>query len=157
MPIKPKSRKATAKTATPGECASLPYDHMTPYDHTTAVIHKMIARLRFLEADCRYHAAIGDQFLEHVALDIRHREERDEIMQRLAKAVPDCCDDAITLLEFATARAKSPKAFDDTSGPIIAMLKNSVRGFFKAHIQIKVDSVLRRFDERWDQYVGDDI
>lgn len=66
MTTKPKTRKPAAKPATPGEFASLPYDGMT------AVIPKMIARLRFLEADCRYHAAIGDQFLKHVALEICH-------------------------------------------------------------------------------------
>ena len=65
MTTKPKTRKPAAKPATPGEFASLPYDGMT------AVIPKMIARLRFLEADCRYHAAIGDQFQTRCSRD-RH-------------------------------------------------------------------------------------
>ena len=74
MTTKPKTRKPAAKPATPGEFASL------PYDHTTASIPKMSARLRFLEADCGYHVAIGHRFRKHVALDIRDREERNEIM-----------------------------------------------------------------------------
>jgi hypothetical protein len=35
--------------------------------------------------------------------------ERGEIMQRLAKAVPDRFEDAMTLLKFATSLAKSWK------------------------------------------------
>jgi hypothetical protein len=70
--------------------------------------------------------------MRKVALNIRHREERDEIMQRLAKAVPDCFDDAMTLLKFATSRAESSTSIDGMDKSIIAMLKNAARGAFKA-------------------------
>ncbi len=143
MTTKPKTGKPAAKPATPGEFASLPYDGMT------ASIPKLTARLRFLEADCVYNAAIAPpDFPKHIALDIRHREERNEIMQRLAKTVPDCFDDAMTLLEFATARGQSSKFLDYASAPITAMLKNAAKGFYKADIQIKADYALHRFDER---------
>jgi len=59
----------------------------------------MIARLRFLEADCRYHTAICDPVAKSVALNIRHSEERAEIMQRLAKTVPD----RLTRWSFSTS------------------------------------------------------
>jgi hypothetical protein len=142
MTTKPKTRKPAAKTVTPEEFVSL------PYDRTTADIRKMIARLRFLEADLRYHAEICDQDMRHLVPNIRHREERDEIMQRLAKAAPDCFDDASALLEFATALAKSSKAIDGMDKQIIAMLKNAATGFFKAHWGARFDNALQRFDER---------
>ena len=59
----------------------------------------MIARLRFLEADCRYHTAICDPVAKSVALNIRHSEERAETMQRLAKTVPD----RLTRWSFSTS------------------------------------------------------
>jgi hypothetical protein len=152
MTTRPKSRRApAAKTATP-EFVYL------PYDGTTANIPKLIARLRFLEADCRYHAAIcdPDPSVRHVALDIRHREERDEIMQRLAKTVPDDFDDAMTLLKFATARAESATLLTGMAKSIIAMLKNAAKGTFTAYVKVRVDFALRRFDERRDQFAGDD-
>jgi hypothetical protein len=47
MTTKPRSRKAAAaKPAASEKFISLPYDHMT------TSIPKLIARLRFLEADC---------------------------------------------------------------------------------------------------------
>ena len=58
MTTKPKTGKPAAKPATPGEFASLPYDGMT------ASIPKLSARLRFLEADCVYNAAIAPRFSE---------------------------------------------------------------------------------------------
>jgi len=70
-----------------------------PFDHETASIPKMIARLRFLEADCRYHTAICEPVAKSVALNIRHSEERAEIMQRLAKTVPD----RLTRWSFSTS------------------------------------------------------
>jgi hypothetical protein len=91
-----------------------------------------------------------------LALNIRHREERDEIMQRLAKAVPDCFDDAMTLLKFATSRAESSTSIDGMDKSIIAMLKNAARGAFKAYVSVRVDFALRRFDERQDQFAGND-
>jgi len=110
---------------------------------------KLIARLRFLEADCRYHAAICDPSpnLRHVALNVRHREERNEIMQGFAKVVPDCFDDAMALLEFAAWRVKSAAPLDDKS-PLIAMFKSSAAGSMKAHVKLQVDHTLRRFEER---------
>jgi len=118
-----------------------------PYDGMTASIPKLIARLRFLEAHSRYHEAICPPELRHVAPNIRYRgEERDEIMQRLAKAVPDCFDDASALLEFATARLRFTKAFDSAE-LIVGMLKNARTGFFKAHVTARLDYALRTFDE----------
>jgi hypothetical protein len=128
MTTKTRTRKApAAKIPSPQGFPSLPCD-------STTGIRKLIARMRFLEADCRYHVAICDQSpnVKHVALNIRHKVERDEIMQRLAKAVPDCFDDAMTLLKFATSQAKSLKGLEDVSQPTIAMLKNAAAGFFKA-------------------------
>jgi hypothetical protein len=97
MTTKPRSRKPSTKTATPAEFASLPYDGMT------ASIPKLIACLRFIAADCRSDAAICDPGpnARHAALNVRRREERDEILRRLAEVVPDCLDDAMALLEFA--------------------------------------------------------
>jgi hypothetical protein len=112
---------------------------------TIVNISKLIARLRFLESDCRYHAAICD-----------HKVERGEIMQRLAKAVPDCFDEAMTLLKFATSRAKSLKGLEDVSQPTIAMLKNAATGFFKAHVGLRMDNALERLHERRDHYVEED-
>lgn len=114
--------------------------------------------MRFLEAYCRYHAAICDSpNVKHVALNIRHKVERDEIMQRLAKAVPDCFDEAMTLLKFATSQAKSLKGLEDVSQPTIVMLKNAAAVFFKAQVGIRMDNVLERFHEGRDQYVEEDI
>jgi hypothetical protein len=119
-------------------------------------ISKLIARLRFLEADCRYHAAICDPSMKHVALNVRHKVERGEIMQRLAKAVPDCFDVAMTLLKFAPSRAKSLKGLEDVSQPTIAMLKNAATGFFKAPVGLRMDNALERLHERRDHYVEED-
>jgi len=49
-------------------------------------------------------------------------------MQRLAKAVPDCFEDAKELLEFAISLAKSSNAFTRANSSIIAMLKNASTG-----------------------------
>jgi len=79
-----------------------------PFDHETASIPKMIARLRFLEADCRYHTAICDPVAKSVALNIRHSEEhgRDYATARQNRAGSF---DAMELLDFATKRdAKNP-------------------------------------------------
>jgi hypothetical protein len=144
MTTKPKTRTAPAATATAAPEAPA----SAPFDSTTNNISKFIARLRFLEADCRYHAAIGDQKARSVALNSRHREERDEIIQRLAKTVPDCFEDAEKLLEFAISRLKAFKAFDFMHEPLIAMLKNAGTGFFKARLKDYLNSSERRFDER---------
>jgi len=118
----------------------------------TASIPKLTARLRFLEADCRSHAAICDPGpnARHVALNVRHREERDEILQRLAEVVPDCFDDAMALLEFAAWQMKSAAPLDD-KWPTIAILKKCADGFMKAHVKLRVDHPLHRFEERQDQ------
>ena len=151
MTTKPKTRTAPAPTATaPEEIIS------APFDNTTNNISKLIARLRFLEADCRYHAAIGDQKTRGVALNVRQREERDEIIKRLAKAVPDCFDDAETLLKFATSRLKIFKDFDFMHEPLIAMLKNAGTRFFKARLRDCVNSSMRAFDERLNLLAEDD-
>jgi hypothetical protein len=153
MTTKPKTRKApAAKPATPGEFASL------PFDRTTASIRKLIARLHFLEADCRYTAALTPpDFPKHGALDIRHREERNEIIERLANVVPaDDFEDAMTLLEFAAWRLKSSAVLDDRR-PTIAMLKNCATAFMKIHVTLRVDNAFRRFDERRGQFAELDI
>jgi hypothetical protein len=151
MTTRPKTRKAPAAKATaPEEILS------APFDVATNNISKLIARLRFLEADCRYHAAIDDPSAKSVALNVRHREERDEIIKRLAKAVPDCFEDAERLLEFAISRLKAFKAFDFMHEPLIAMLKNAGLGFFKRRLRDYVNSSSRAFDERLNLLAGDD-
>ena len=70
-------------------------------------LHKAIARLHFLEADSRYHAALSTPGARSAVLKTEHWEERAEIMQRLSKTVPDHFDDAMELLDFATKRLNS--------------------------------------------------
>ena len=112
-----------------------------PYDDVTASIPKLIARVHFLEAECRYHAVIAAPDRD------RHRKEVDAIIQRLAVGVPGSFDDAMELLEFATWRLKLAAPLDDKS-PLIAMFKNSAAGFMKARVKLRVDHTLRRFEER---------
>jgi hypothetical protein len=150
MTTKPKTRKAPVKPAASKEILS------APFDVATGSISKLIARLRFLEADCRYHAAICDPSVKSVALNIRHREEREEIIKRLAKTVPDCFNDAETLLKFATLRLKVFKDFDFMHEPLIAMLKNAGLGFFKARLKDCVNSSMRQLDERLNLLAEDD-
>jgi hypothetical protein len=131
-----KTRTApAAKPATPEAFESL------PYDGTTADIRKMIARVHFLEAEGRYHAVIAGPDRD------RHWKEIDAIIQRLAVDVPGSFDDAMKLLEFATLRLKLAAPLDDKS-PLVAMFKNSAAGFMKAHVKLRVDHTLRRFEER---------
>jgi hypothetical protein len=86
----------------------------------------MIARLRFLEADCRYHTAICDPVAKSVALNIRHSEERAEIMQRLAKTVPD----RLTRWSFSTSpRSGTQKTPDARSGAASVAFLNAWFGF----------------------------
>jgi len=84
----------------------------------------MIARLRFLQADCRYHTAICDPVAKSVA--IRHSEERAEIMQRLAKTMPD----RLTRWSFSTSprsgTQKTPDLVRD-QGSICGIPKRLVR------------------------------
>ena len=120
-----------------------------PYDHTTTNVHNLIARLHFLEADCRYHAALCPLGEKSAVFSVRHRGERDEIMQRLPKTVPDRFDDAMELFDFATKRLK---IFDTISRigsetVIIDMLKNARTAIFKANARMRADYVLRLFDE----------
>jgi hypothetical protein len=68
-------------------------------------------------------------------------------MARLANAVPDCFDDAMTLLKFATSRAESSTSIGGMDKSIIAILKNAARGAFKEYVSVRVDFALRRFDE----------
>jgi hypothetical protein len=63
---------------------------------------------------------------ESVALNIRHKEERDEIMQRLAKTVPE---DFWSAKLFATSRLKGWKVSDSELGRITAMFKMQARDF----------------------------
>jgi hypothetical protein len=66
-------------------------------------------------------------------------------MQRLAKVVPDCFDDAMELSDFATKRSKPDSiGVNDT---VIDMLKNARTALFKAHVGMKVDFALRKFSE----------
>ena len=116
---KPRSRKPAAKAAVPGEFASL------PYDGARASIPKLIARPRFLEADCQYHAAIGAPSWSKAVAQELHREECAKIISRLVKAVPDDFDDAMALLKFATSRAESAPSIGGIDRSIIAMLKNA--------------------------------
>jgi hypothetical protein len=150
MTTKPKTRKAPVKPAASKEILS------APFDVATGSISKLIARLRFLEADCRYHAAICDPSVKSVALNIRQREKREEIITRLAKTVPDCFNDAETLLKFATLRLKVFKDFDFMHEPLIAMLKNAGLGFFKARLKDCVNSSMRQLDERLNLLAEDD-
>jgi len=126
-----------------------------PYDASTASIPKLIARLRFLEADCQYHAAVCDPVMRQVVLNNHHSEERDEIMQRLAKAVPDDFDDAMALLKFATSRVESAKPLYDDARPTIAMLKHASEGFYQAHGKARANFILRALDERLEHFSGE--
>jgi hypothetical protein len=141
MTTKPKTRKAPAAKPT-GPEESCRRDEQHP------------------QADCA--AALPGSRLpvswvaRSVALNVRHREERDAIIQQLAKTVPDCLDEAMALLKFATSLAKSLKGFDDVGQPTIAMLKNAATGFFKAHVRIRMDNALERFHERRDYFVEED-
>jgi hypothetical protein len=146
MTTRSKTRKApTAKPAMHETFGSL------PYDASTASISKLIARLRFLEADCQYNAAVCDPVMRLVVLNNRHRGERDEIMQRLAKTVPDDFDDAVALLIFATSRVESAKPFDDAR-PVIAMLKHASEGFYQANGKARANFILRALDERLEHF-----
>ena len=87
---------------------------------------------------------------------MRHREERNEIVQRLSETVPEVFDDAMALLEFAAWRLKSSAALDDKK-TTLSMLKNCATAFMKTHVQIRVDYVLRRFDEARDKFAELDI
>jgi hypothetical protein len=146
MTTKPKIQKAAApKAAAPEEPI---------FDITTNDVSKLIARLRFLEADCRYHAAIGNPSAKDVALNIRHREERDEIMQRIAKTVPGDFWSTKDLLDFATSRLKGRMISDSEVGRITAMLKNVGRGFFQVHARACGDIAVAR---AFDQIVEDDV
>jgi hypothetical protein len=74
MTTKTRTRKApAAKIPSPEGFPSLPCD-------STTGIRKLIARMRFLEADCRYHAAICDQSpnVKHVAA----RPHANEIIRK---------------------------------------------------------------------------
>ena len=143
MTTKPKTRTAPAQTATaPEEPVS------APFDIATNNIRKLIARLRFLEADCRYHAAIGDQKERRTALNSRHWKERDEIMQKLAKILPEDFRSADELLKFATSRLKVFRDADSTLDLLTTMLKNAGTGFFKARLKDYLDASEHRFEER---------
>ena len=87
----------------------------------------MIARLRFLEADCRYHSAICDPVAKSVALNIRHSEERAEIMQWLAKTVPD----RLTRWSFST----SPRSGTQKT-PDLGEIRGSICGIPKRLVRI---------------------
>jgi hypothetical protein len=134
MTTRQKTRKAPAAKPTAAEEFTAMF-----YDGTTASIPKLIARLRFLEADCRYGAAItAPEWPKHVAQN-RHSRERAEIIQRLASAKPDCFEDAKELLDFAISLAKSSNAFDRGNSSIITILKNAAAGFYKEHLRIKME------------------
>ena len=148
MTTRSKTRKPAAKPAMHETFGSL------PYDASTASIPKLIARLRFLEADCQYNAAVFDPVMRHVVLNNRHSEERDEIMQRLAKTVPECFDGAMALLIFATSRVESAKPLDDAR-PTIAMLKHASEGFYQAHGKARANFILRALDERLEHFSGE--
>ena len=150
MTTRSKTRKApAAKPATAEEEFKAMF-----YDGATASIPKLIARLRFLDADCQYHAAVCDPGIRQVVLNNRHSKERDEIMQRLAKAVPDDFDDAMALLKFATSRVESAKPLDDAR-PAIAMLKHASEGFYQAHGKARANFILRALDERFEHFSGE--
>jgi hypothetical protein len=144
MTTKPKARTAPAATVT----AAPEEPHTPPFDVSTDNIRKLIARLRFLEADCRYHAVIGDQIERRSALNSRHWEERDEIMKKLAKTVPEDFRSADDLLKFATSRLKVFKDSDSMLDLLIAMLKNAGTGFFKARLTDYLNASEHRFEER---------
>jgi hypothetical protein len=148
MTTKPKTPIApAAKAAAPaGEFFS------APFDIATNNISKLIARLLFLEAECRYYAAICDPALKGVALNIRHREERDEIMQRLAKCVPEDFWSAKALLDFATSRLAGWKGSDGERGQITAMLKNVGRGFLTVHARASADIAIAAIDGRLNHF-----
>ena len=149
MTTKPKTRK------TPAPKPAAPEEHFSaPFDHTTNNISKLIARLRFLEADCRYHAAICPS-AKDAALNIRHKEERDEIMQRIAKFVPEDFWSAKALLDFATSRLKGWKVSDSKLGRITAIFKNVGQGFLKVHARACADVAIAKYTGL-DQFADED-
>jgi hypothetical protein len=115
----------------------------------------LIARLRFLEADCRYHAAICPS-AKDAALNVRHKEERDEIMQRLAKFLPEDFWAAKALLDFATSRLKGWKVSYSELGRITAMFKNVNGGFLQVHARACADVAIARYSGRLDQFADED-
>jgi hypothetical protein len=148
MTTRLKTRKPATKPATPETFGSL------PYDASTASIPKLIARLRFLEADCQYHAVIGAPSWSKAVVQELHREECAKIISRLAKAVPDDFDDAMALLKFATSRAETTTSLGSIDKYFIAMLKNASEGFYQAHGKARVDFILRSLDERLEHFAG---
>ena len=115
-------------------------------------LHKAIARLHFLEADSRYHAALSTPGARSAVLKTEHWEERAEIMQRLSKTVPDHFDDAMELLDFATKRLNSIDDIDFAKTMLIGMLKNARAAAYKANLNMEVDFALRRFNETRIEY-----
>jgi hypothetical protein len=105
--------------------------------------------LHFLEADCRYYAAFCPQSINDALDGVRHKDERDGIMQRLAKVVPDGFDDAMELLRFATERLKTIDRISRIGSEtlIIEMLKNVRTAAYNAHVKMRTDFILRSFNE----------
>ena len=146
MTTKPKTREAPAAgTARPNEPLSSPY---------VSDLHKVIARLHFLEADSRYHAALSAPVARSTVLKTDHWEERAEIMQRLSKTVPDHFDDAMELLDFATKRLNGIDDIDFIRAKTMLtdMLKNARAAAYKANLNMQVDFALRRFNEKRVEY-----
>ena len=146
MTTKPKTRKPAPKTTRRAPAPKAAIEPNGDYFHlATASISKLIARLRFLEAECRYHDEMSDE--GYLQRQQRQKEERDLIMKRLGSLVPETFDEVRALLGFVTERIQAAAVKNAGNMADVTMLRNANAGIIKARVHKIVDSAMRQADE----------
>ncbi|MDQ6870031.1 MAG: hypothetical protein M3178_17375 [Pseudomonadota bacterium] len=130
MTTKPKTRKASAaKRATPKAAAKQASGEPK---REVSEICRLVARLRVLEAEKAYQAAIAGTDEENETLICQHDNEQDEIEMELSRSIPQDFDEVRELLEFAVGMREAGFRSDGADQMILRNILESLHNVTEA-------------------------
>jgi hypothetical protein len=130
MTTKPKTRKAPAAKRAAPKAATKQASGKTK--GAISEISRLVTRLRVLEAEKAYQAAIAGTDEENETLICQHENEQDEIEMELSRLIPQDFDEVRELLELAVDMREAGFRSDGADQMILRNILESLHNVTEA-------------------------